>query len=863
MKFLRFDWKKLPGRIVSQGNVILAMFVFSAIIVLLLSIYTHFLFLSYISSEEHMLMEKLKAVSISAALLVDGDELDSYRTVEDMELPSYKKLRETLRAFSEKVNVLYVYYLRPSGKMLQYIVDNDFDETTRVGLDTPPLDPNVDETGALNALSGDIGYMEAGEYRQFWKELVSAYAPVYNSRGEIVAVAGVDVKDLQIMASREKMKTLTRIQILSIFFVLISGFVCLSKAQRMARMADAASKSKSSFLARMSHEIRTPLNAIIGFTEIQLQKHLPEDIRDDIEKIYASGTGLLDLINDILDISKIESGGFELVLADFSVSVLISEVTQLNLVRIGSKKIEFSLEIDESIPETLYGDEVRVRQILNNFLSNAVKYTKEGGSVKFLISWERVDTDALVSFTVNDTGVGIQKSNMGKLFKEYAQLNIGSDRNIEGTGLGLFITKGLVDMMGGSVSARSEYGKGSSFNAVLPLRIANDKPLGAEAAEALRFFRFTAKARRRKAQGLAHSDMSHGRALVVDDVRTNLDVARRLLSPYGLHVDCVPSGIEAIERIRASEIDGKKYDIVFMDHMMPEMDGIEATKTIRGLGTEYAREVPIIALTANALSGNKEMFLAHGFSSFISKPIDIIQLDAELNRWVRSRLGQDPDWEEAVPPEVEPRAAGDAAAMTSNVLKDRMDGINVESAVRRYGSEDAYLDMLRSYERHIPALLEKLEGTLSAQDYAITVHGVKGASLGIGAEELGALAEELEQLSKAGDIKSVKAKNERFVKKLSGLLDNVRDALSAACRPDEPVKKERLSAPDEALLAKLLDETTSSDTYMMERTLFQLENYEYDSGGELVRWLSEQFDDLNYDAIKNRLETRRKTKDEG
>jgi CheY-like chemotaxis protein len=318
----------------------------------------------------------------------------------------------------------------------------------------------------------------------------------------------------------------------------------------------------------------------------------------------------------------------------------------------------------------------------------------------------------------------------------------------------------------------------------------------------------------------------------------------------------VTSGAEAVKHIRESETYGKKYDIVFMDHMMPEMDGIEAVKTIRELGSEYARSVPIIALTANAISGSRKMFLEHGFSSFISKPIDIVQLDAELNRWVRDRRGKDREEGTTVPPEAEPRGAnGGAAAL--DVLKDvRMDGIDIEPAVRRFGSEDIYLDVLCSYERHVPFLLKKLEDGMSAQDYATTVHGVKGASLGIGAKEIGALAEELEQLSKNGDAESVKAKNEHFVKKLGELLACIRDALSAARPSGDPGEKERLPAPDRALLAKLLGEASSSDTYAMEHTLLQLENCEYDSDGELVRWLREQFDDLNYDAVKNRLETR-------
>jgi signal transduction histidine kinase/AmiR/NasT family two-component response regulator len=416
--------------------------------------------------------------------------------------------------------------------------------------------------------------------------------------------------------------------------------------RKQTRLAMEASRSKSLFLARMSHEIRTPLNAIIGLSEVALRDNLSEQTRSNLEKILASGSNLLAIVNDILDISKIEAGNFEIKAKDFDVPSLINDVVQLNLVRIGSKNISFALKIRNNIPARLRGDELRLKQVLNNLLSNAFKYT-EKGRVLFSVRSRSEGDEALLRCAVADTGVGIKKEELGKLFKEYSQMKSRPDHNVEGTGLGLSIAKHLAELMGGTIRVKSRYGTGSIFMVTFRLKIVDETPIDLETAENLRKLRFI-KDRVLGHRNLIRAYMPQGRVLVVDDVMTNLAVARGLMIPYGLTIDCVRSGREAIDIIRAVSDKApasEKYDIIFMDHMMPGLDGVEATRIIRKeIGTEYARSVPIVALTANALSGSREMFLQNGFNGFISKPIDIFELDAALNQWVnRKESAEIPD----------------------------------------------------------------------------------------------------------------------------------------------------------------------------------------------------------------------------
>jgi CheY-like chemotaxis protein len=304
------------------------------------------------------------------------------------------------------------------------------------------------------------------------------------------------------------------------------------------------------------------------------------------------------------------------------------------MVRIGEKLIAFKLNIEGELPCSLLGDDLRVKQILNNLLSNAFKYTQAGTvtlSVRFDIP--TTNSPVWVSFEVSDTGMGIRSEDMAKLFTDYYQVDTRANRKIEGTGLGLSITKKFVELMDGEISAESEYGKGTTFHVRIRQGFVIDKPIGKETVENLCRFRYSDK-KKQVQEKLVRPDLSYARVLVVDDFPVNLDVASGMLRKYKLQVDCVDSGYAAVDCMTSGE---PVYDAVFMDHMMPGMDGVEAVKKIRDLGTEYAKNIPIVALTANAVAGNEQMFLDNGFNAFLPKPFNVTGLDAVIQKWVRNK----------------------------------------------------------------------------------------------------------------------------------------------------------------------------------------------------------------------------------
>jgi signal transduction histidine kinase/CheY-like chemotaxis protein len=393
-------------------------------------------------------------------------------------------------------------------------------------------------------------------------------------------------------------------------------------------LAERASQAKTEFLARMSHEIRTPLNVIIGMADVELAANPHGETGEHLKEIRSSGNVLLAIINDLLDISKIESGRLELLPVEYNLQDLLKHCVKMNLFRIASKPVRFEADVQPSLPKRLYGDEIRIRQILNNLLSNAGKYT-DSGTISLRAWGETEGWDLVLYVSVTDTGRGIKEEDLSYLFSEYRRFEKEVNPDIEGTGLGLSITRKLVELMDGHITVQSVYRRGSTFTVRIRQKIVNMSPLG---AVDIRGDSDAEDETRENPPRITPFQKPGAAVLVVDDMVTNLKVAQGLLRPYGLKITCVTSGRQVIEMIRDKQI---IFDLIFMDHMMPSPDGIETVRIIRNeIGSDYAKTVPIIALTANAIVGNEAMFLENGFQGFLSKPIDLAKLDAILRTWV-------------------------------------------------------------------------------------------------------------------------------------------------------------------------------------------------------------------------------------
>jgi len=596
--------------------------------------------------------------------------------------------------------------------------------------------------------------------------------------------------------------------------------------------AEAANQAKTAFLSTMSHEIRTPMNAILGITEIQLiNNSLDPPVREAFDKIYASGDLLLSIINDILDLSKIEAGKFELVINNYEIASVINDTIQLNLMRVGSKPIEFKLVIDEDMPAALKGDSLRIKQILNNLLSNAFKYTHKGEVILYAQTEpiDGNDDEVMLVLGVSDTGQGMTEEQIQSLFDEYARFNHEANSATEGTGLGMSITQNLISLMNGEILVESEPGEGSVFTVRLPQGKTRSVPLGKKRAENLMHFRANDMANMKRVQ-IVREPMPYGSVLIVDDVETNIYVAKGLMAPYGLKIDSAKSGYEAIEKVKAGNI----YDIIFMDHMMPGMDGLETTKILREMDYAY----PIVALTANAVYGQADVFLKSGLDGFISKPIDIRQLNNFLNKLIRDKQ----------PPEVIERSRKQAAPESAQ----KIDSAAGQDFTKRF-AEFFVRDAVKAL-----ALLEPISekndygNEESMRAYIINVHGMKSALANIGNLNLSGVAAELENAARAGDLKLLESDTPAFL-----------DALSAYTEELKPKAKEdavEASDEDKAFLTQMLDAIKTAcgeyDEQAADKALEGLRQKTWSRGtGELLDKIAEMLLHSDFDEIVELLKS--------
>ena len=607
-----------------------------------------------------------------------------------------------------------------------------------------------------------------------------------------------------------------------------------------------AEKARDIFLANMSHELRTPINTILGLNELILRESQEEAVKEYARDIRQAGNILLALVSDILDFSKLEADKMELTEGIYDVSSLLNDLINSISVQLRRKKLDLVLDIAQDIPYKLFGDEIHIRQIIRNLLSNAVCYT-EKGRITLHVSWKELPKDSVEMYViVKDTGIGIKDEDIPKLFRAFQRMDSATRSKEDRTGLGLAITQRLIEMMGGRLEVQSVYGKGSAFSFRIIQKIVDREPLGD--------FEKQYKDSLRSIEDYHEKFIAPmGRILIVDDNAMNLAVAQGLLKGTRLQIDVAASGEECLELIKR-----KTYHLICMDHMMPVMDGVQTLHAIRALEGNPSRDIPVIALTANAVAGARELYLKEGFQDYLTKPIDADKFENMLIEYLPSNvvyLTNNRDINDEYE-QTQEEGDGEFDIRESQLY---LMGFNLRNGLRYMGGDKAlYGKVLRDFHSILQEKETALKDFLQKGDmpgYTIIVHSLKGNARNVGADDLADEAFELEKMAKAGQLEDVTVRSPILFSMMNTMRNSLRVYLEtedAGEKAEQPVSEESAGSITEddwvrALheLAARLDDFDGESAAVKLRELKRYDRPESDK--KMLRLCEKAIKDYAYD----------------
>ena len=711
----------------------------------------------------------------------------------------------------------------------------------------------------------DIDFMQSGDVKGYYRSMrremevsVAAARSFQTTRGKLILFeAEIPGTNYLVAGFVPEEKASEGIKNITLLVIWIFGLLLLllaisaiylfrakkkiegsEKLRRAKEVAEDASRAKSEFLSNISHEIRTPINAILGMNEVILRECEDENILAYSENVKVAGNTLLGLVNNILDFSKIEAGKIEILPVEYDLSSVLNDLVNIVRIRAEDKGLILLLDFDRDTPKRLYGDDLRIKQVIINILTNAVKYT-EKGNVTFSVGFEHIEGEpdsVLLRVAVKDTGIGIKPEDMGKLFSKFERLETKRNRNVEGTGLGMTITKKLLDRMGSSLQVESVYGIGSTFSFALKQKVVKWEPLGDYEASHLSALKQVKKYREK-------FTAPDARILVVDDNPMNLMVFKSILKQTRVEIDTARDGDDGLVLMQV-----KKYDVIFLDHMMPRKDGIETLYELRAQKNNPNQATPTVCLTANAISGAREKYIAAGFDDYLAKPINSGKLEDMLLAYLPKEKIKEAENREGAE-EDDPACDGGELPEALAPLKGQ-DWIDLDAGVRNSCSVKAYMSLLKLFYESLDETADELERFCAEEnikDYTVKVHALKSSARLIGAADFGEEAQKLESAGKNGDWEYIRAHQEVFMAKYRSFKTPLSAVFAEEKTEGKPVAGMELMAD---VYEKIRMAADDMDCDQLDRIFADMEEYRVpDSETALYEELRAASSRFDYEAI--------------